>query len=273
MLVSVASAKAAPGASTLAALLAAMWPGDVARRVVLEADADGGVLAARWRAGWGTTWQPGVAEFAAQARTGIDTVLDDVAQDIGGGVGLLACLPDRRAATAVGALNDELAARLAGSDALVVADVGRARRETRGLWRRSQAVLLVTAAGIEGVQATGPLRAELSDAGARCGLVVVGDSGHELVEYGEVVGVDPGWVWQVPVDPRAARVVDEAGPASQKVKRSRLGRAVAQLAADLDHLTTTAAGTTDPEPGVALWATAGEADVSSTSFREVTSRG
>lgn len=255
----------------MAALLAASWPG-AQRRVLVEADADGGVLAARWRTGWATTWQPGVAELVAQGRTGVDDVLEDLAQHVGGGVGLLPGLGGRRAATTVAALDDDLAAALAASPALVVADIGRVRDATQGLWRRSQAVLLVTHAGIEGVQATGPLRAELAERGARCGLVVVGDSGHSLDEYRRVVGVEDRWVWHLPTDSRAARNVAESGPAAAKVTRSRLGRAAAKVAADLSGQLAEIDEASKPwSPG--LWASAPAADVGSVPFREVTTYG
>src|SRR5262249_61331290 len=64
MLIAVASVKGAPGVTTLALGLAALWPELGA--VLVECDPDGGDLAARF----GHHPDPGLASLAAAARTG-----------------------------------------------------------------------------------------------------------------------------------------------------------------------------------------------------------
>src|SRR5688572_10390884 len=58
------SVRGAPGVTSWSLLLASAWPSPRTDRVVLEADADGGVLAARY----GLGVEPGVAALVAAAR-------------------------------------------------------------------------------------------------------------------------------------------------------------------------------------------------------------
>ena len=70
MIIAVAGGKGSPGATAVAALLAAAWPrDDDGPPVLLEADPEGGVLAARWHHGLGVTHDPGLLSLAA-ARDG-----------------------------------------------------------------------------------------------------------------------------------------------------------------------------------------------------------
>ena len=62
-LIAVGSARAAPGATTLALALAATWP-QQRQMMIWEADPDGGVLAARY----GLGDQPGLSTIAATVR-------------------------------------------------------------------------------------------------------------------------------------------------------------------------------------------------------------
>lgn len=121
-LVAVGSLRGSPGVTTLAlALATAMSPG----ALVVEADPDGGVLAARH----GLSIEPGLLGLAGRARRGLGP--DDVTrslQHLPGGVPVLVTDPNADVAAAglsVGGAG--LAAALREHDTPVVVDVGRLR--------------------------------------------------------------------------------------------------------------------------------------------------
>lgn len=233
MLITIGSLAGSAGATTVAALLARHWP-TTDSRYLLEADPDGGVLAARWHERMGLSWTPGLVEVAGRTRGG-GSLLDALAasaQPVGGGVEVIPALPGRGAVeAALRGLSDEGLALVAASDRVVMADVGRFRPPTIGVVRRSRMTLIVCRPDLESAQLARPQITELSNAGAEVSVIIVGDAPYPAAEFADAAGVPH--VWSIPIDRRGAQLVREQGPAGRAVDRSRLSRAVRSVAEQL----------------------------------------
>ncbi|MCP3876888.1 MAG: hypothetical protein GY701_00615 [Sulfitobacter sp.] len=243
MLISVGSLKGSPGATTFAALLARMWPAEGEPvRMLLEADVDGGSLAASWHEALRTAWSPGVVEFAAAARgeSSMVAAFGDNAQPAGAGVGLVPGVPNRATmSAAISSLGDTGLAELARSTGLTVADIGRFRPPVAGLVRRSQLSVIVCHPTMADAQLLQPMVAELANGGARVGLVTVGDKPYGPAQMADVAGVEADVVWSIPVDGRTAAMVNQRGLGAKALLGSRLGRAVRTIASDIAATTAT----------------------------------
>ena len=91
MIWALAGGKGAPGATTLAALLAWLLAGPrVPTALVIEADPEGGVLAARWHDAAGLTHEPGLLSLAAARGGSVEERLRRHAQVVTDGVELVA---------------------------------------------------------------------------------------------------------------------------------------------------------------------------------------
>lgn len=119
-LVTLCSAKGSPGVTTLAMVLADLWPAPV---LLADLDLDGGDLGPRL----GLGFEPGLLSVAARGRAGLGWASVEAALQPAGRARVLAGLADPGQARGLGALWDELACLLAGADQLVLADVGRLR--------------------------------------------------------------------------------------------------------------------------------------------------
>jgi hypothetical protein len=222
--VAVASVKASPGATTLSVALALTWPRSDNRRVrMVEADPDGGVVAARM----GLASEPGMATFAVAARRGVtDELLDSHGQDLAEGVSVVAgaVSPDRMhaALASVPGLAGVLAAD-GGCDSVV--DVGRlsSRSPVIDVARKAGLTLLVATPRWDEVMAVAARAAALRDAGCAVGLVCVGAQPNPPGEFAAAAGVD--LVGVVGVDRRAAAMLVGEAPLSQtRLRRSDLWR-------------------------------------------------
>ncbi|MGI5214860.1 hypothetical protein [Plantactinospora sp. CA-290183] len=230
MLVACVSASGAPGVSTVAVGLAAGWPWPGA--VLVEADASGGVIAARF----GLSQQPGLASLAAAARHGgvsgtvaehvqrlpveVDAVVAPGSAEVTGG--------------SVALLSRHLDTALRHVAAVVVADVGR-------LYPGSPATELVASADVVVVVVTpeteyldhldarlAGLR-DLTD-GGRLGLVLSGKGLYSATEIVARLAV-PVWA-ELPHDPRGAGVLGGRF-IGRTWQRTALVRALRDLAATL----------------------------------------
>ncbi|WP_018221368.1 P-loop NTPase family protein [Salinispora pacifica] len=230
MLVVAASMSGAPGASTTALGMAALWPKHPA--LLVEADPGGGVVAARF----GLAQEPGLASLAAAARHGDNT--DGAApyvQQVP--LGLHVLVGPGAAETAAGAVS-VLAGRadaVAGlAPSVVVADAGRlyAHSPAWGLLRSTDAVVLVTWGSTEHLDHLDTrlpaLRAAVGLGGV--GLAVSGRSAYAPAEISGRLGV-PVWA-QLPTDRWGAGVL--AGRMTGRAwTRTRLAQALRALAASV----------------------------------------
>lgn len=216
------SAKASPGVTTTALALAATWPTD--RHVqVIEADPDGGVLAARQ----GVPSEPGLSTLAVSSRRSLSP--SDPAPHLqspaGSDVRLLVAPPAaEQARRSLQLAAAPLAAALRGlADTDAIVDVGRLRpdSEAMSLVEAADAVLLVARPRLDELQQLPARLRALRPTLARVGLLLIGDEPYPPAEVAvalaaEVVGV-------IADDRRAAEALGGAG-GSSRLGRSSLMR-------------------------------------------------
>jgi len=233
MIVAVASRKASPGVTTLTALLAAFWNEPDVFKVIIEADASGGTLAARWSTPHDLSWDPGLlAMSAVRGQLDID-VLRSVTQPLTESVSIAAAPPaPGQIESALMSLGDKGAAALAAAEGVrAFVDCGRlaASKPAIGIARRAALTLMVCRPNLEEIYAVQPGIRELQDAGCTVGLVCVGDGQYHPSEIAESCQVD--LVGVVPDDERAANALTANGFAAGRVfEKSGLAKRMAELA-------------------------------------------
>ncbi len=218
------SAKASPGVTTTALALAATWPAD--RNIqIIEADPDGGVLAARQ----GVPSEPGLSTLAVSSRRSfapgdLDPHLQAPA---GSDVRLLVAPPAaEQARRSLGLAATPLAAvlpRLDGTDTIV--DAGRLRPDSEAmpLIEAADAVLVVARPRLDELQQLPARLRALRPTLARVGLLLIGDKPYPPAEV--AVALDVEVVAVIADDRRAAEALGGAGGASH-LGRSPLLRSV-----------------------------------------------
>lgn len=227
-LVAVGTAKASPGASTLCLALGATWPTDGGTPFVIEADPDGGSLAARMSLGY----EPGLVSLAAAARREVDeTLLRSHSQAVGDGLSVI-CAPasPHQAHAALAAVGDRLAERLAQLSSAVVVDVGRVGPASPALplARGADLCLLVCRPRLDEIQHVRPRARALEQVGCRVGLVCIGASPYSPLEVAESAGVE--LVGVVADDPKGAAMLCGEPGDDRALRRSLLWRSAADLA-------------------------------------------
>ena len=152
MIVAVASDKGRPGVTTLAVLLALVWPGE---RVVLEADPSGGDLAFRLHhaaTGGFLEAEPTVLTLAADARAGLpEGAFPRYTQPTTLGVPVIAGALSAEAYTAMSRMWDAVAREASQWSGTVFADLGRLQpgHAAAVVARAAAALVLVTGADVE----------------------------------------------------------------------------------------------------------------------------
>ncbi|MCK9878294.1 hypothetical protein MXD59_21395 [Frankia sp. Ag45/Mut15] len=228
-----------PGATTLALALAAMGGG-----VVIEAGADGGVLAARCNLSLSAD-APGLASLAVAATRGRVTVLDH-AQACANGLPIVPASTTEE--TVAGALEGFTAAlpRLRqDADVPLLLDVGRVRQATAKLITFCDTLVLVTSAEREGLACALVRLPGLFLFARRIVLVVRGSASYTLADVRRLVAEQLGSslvpVLAVPDDPRGARDLAEGAGLR---RRSALLRAADRVlaACPAPDITSLAAG-------------------------------
>jgi hypothetical protein len=217
-IVGVAAVRGAPGVTTTSLLVAAAMPD----AVLVEADASGGVLAARY----GLGREPGLTTMLAEARSGGTIDWRAHAQSAGGVAVVVG--PDSPEAAQVlwQQSSDRIARVLRSLDATVVADLGRVGPHLPLAGALDVLVLLVR--GTREHLVTASHRLAALRAGARAvAVVVVGDGDYSALEVAQSLGV--GVLAALPDDPAAARILEGHSPA-RSLARTRLVRACQGLA-------------------------------------------
>lgn len=239
-LVAVGSPHGAPGVTTVAVGLARAWWAAGRPALLLEADPDGGVLAARL----GVSPRPGLTELAGRARADLDPdAFDDLAQPLPGGLPALLAHPSAEqtaAALRVGAAR--VAGALAADGCLAVVDVGRVRPATpaRPLVEAAAVVVVVTRPDAGSLAVLAHARRLLPPA-ERLAVVLVGDRPYPPGEVAAALELEVAAV--LPVDPRDAAAL----AAGRLAARRPLARSIVALAGGLlDRLADRVA---DPVPG------------------------
>ena len=235
MIWAVTGGRGAPGATTLTAMLARLWPAGGSDRLIIEADPEGGVLAARWHDAAGLTHEPGLLSLAASRGGPVEERLRRHAQVVTEGVELVAGPSGPAQAEAcLRALGEAAADAVADASVACFVDCGRLHPTSPALpWaRRAVGTLFVIRPRLDEVSALRPVADRLRDAGvAALGLVCVGHRPFHPLEVAEHAGLPLRGV--VAEDPTAAASIFSGGLDGRGLARTRLARSVADLARSL----------------------------------------
>ncbi len=233
-LVCFASFKGSPGTTLTALATAAAWPTDGNRRkLLLEADADGGALALRYQ----LPTKPGLISLAAAARRGLskDQIWDH-AQSLPGGLPVVLA-PDgpEQANEVLRGSGRELGQWLSAlPDVDVIADVGRLSIGSAAfeLVSAADAVLGVVRPTAIELQPAAQRMVALSAYGLRVGWVLIGEKPYTANDVSRAYGLPV--VHVVEHDDRGAKQM-ETGTNPNKLRRSSLVRSIAGLADTLSE--------------------------------------
>jgi hypothetical protein len=239
-LIAVGSAKGAPGATTVALTLAAVWP---RRAVLAELDPTGSDLLYRLRAADRAALDPdrGVLGYltGGDVESGGDPL--PYTQQVGAGLDLLVGPPPARVDEVAGSWG-LLADRLAAADVDTVADCGRLHPGSPALevLARCAAAVLVTRPTIDGVAhllARAAEVAEVVPAGAGLYAVVVTDvrdarSQREIDQLADRADLPLEVLGRLADDPEAVGLL--GGAWSGRLEKSLLVRSARDLAGKLD---------------------------------------
>jgi MinD-like ATPase involved in chromosome partitioning or flagellar assembly len=217
------------GVTTLAAGLAATWPGD-RRLLLVEADPAGGTLAAQ--AGLGP--EPGLVSLAAAARRqGDPSLAFEHVQSLPGDVPIVCGPPASSRARSALLMLSGMLGRLGELDAQVMCDCGRLDRTTDNvdLFERGRLAVLVSRPRLSDLNSLAAYLEERAEQARRPVLVLVGDGPYPANEVAEVLGVEVAG--HVPSDPDAAAAIGTAPISSRQLTRTPLVRALRSLAGAL----------------------------------------
>lgn len=220
-----ASAKSSPGVTTACLALAGVWPQGREVRIV-EADPDGGTLAARL----GLAAEPGLSTLAVASRR--SPAGDDVRHSQrlpGGEVSVLVAPPTaEQVARSLAMLADRLPSSLRAMEGDTLVDIGRIRPGTPAwpLVEAADAVLVVARPRVEELQQLPARLRALRSVPSRVGLLLVGDEPYPRAEVAAALDVEVLGV--LADDPRGAMAL--RGDASGRLARSALMRSARDIA-------------------------------------------
>jgi hypothetical protein len=262
-LIAVAADKGAPGVTTAAVALAAVWPRPV---LLAECDPAGGDLIYRLPAAGGGRLDPrrGLLSLAVSVRRGNQSGSAwEHAQKLHGGLDVLVGVASAEQGAGLEHMWDQVGMALSGlPGADVIADCGRLGPDGRyyDLLARAQAVLLVTRASLADLvrlrDRAAPIDAAIRGHGGapgRLGVVVVADHRHFGSALGEVRQVLSGPACPVRVlgglahEPRSADML--SGEWGGKLDKTLLIRTARAVAADLSGRLQPVPSPGAPQPG------------------------
>jgi hypothetical protein len=240
-MIAVGSVRSA-GATTLALTLAGCSDG----AVLVEADADGGVLALRY----GLSREPGLLSLAASRQPSAESVLEHAQRLPGGLPVVVAPESPQRAGQLLRTAGQRLAALLAGVEGTQLVDVGRISPTSPACTIAAAAavVLIVVRPRAEELVAAVERVVALGD---RAGLVLVGSGPYSASDVTTQLGCRV--FGSIAADARAAQAMAEGG-GPRKLGRSALVRSVRTLAATALDVVQASPGATDErtEPRMVL---------------------
>lgn len=237
MLTALYSAKGAPGVTSSALVLAAVWPRPV---VVIEADPTGGDLAYRCRATGGgqLAASPNVLGLVAALRGERQTDVSEWAQPLACGVNVVAGVQSPAQARGIGDLWRRLAVTAAAANVDVIADLGRIDRNapTMPLLTSADVRVPVLAASLDSIVHT---RAHLLDVlvdGGRTMPLVLGKSRtvaadardvDEVLAQGGVIAAPAAYL---PLDHPGLSAIEGGASPAGRGRGSQLVRAARTVA-------------------------------------------
>ena len=234
------SAKGAPGTTTTTLLLASLWP---APSIVLDADPLGGDIALRMQRSDGRAMDPerGLMSLIPQARRGlVPELIEQHAQEAVGGQLVLTGLPGPEQAVAVAPLWAGMAdafARIPDMDVFVDAGLVRSGSTHLALVEHSDLLLCVyrpTAwSAVHTRRRLESLENTLRDSGVRVGIIGVASEEDEPQRQSAAEAISAGLDWVtdyggVALDPRAVTMFE--GVVLYRPERTLLARSGRTLA-------------------------------------------
>lgn len=242
----VGSLKASPGATTAMLALAAVWP--PARPLLLvEADPDGGVLAARF----GLSADPGLATLASVLRR--DAGPDQLrrhAQTLPGGTPLIVgpVSPDQARVSLAGCAT-RLGTTLAELKADVIVDCGRlvGGSPVAPLLSAADTLLVVARPRLEELQYLVYRLPALREV-VNVGVLLIGETPYGPAEVERALGPESAWVARLADDPRAAAALNGVAGGLRHLAASALVRSAREVVAQLRHLAVPANSVTSDPP-------------------------
>lgn len=227
--VAIGSVKGAPGVTTTALAMAAVWP--AARSLlVVECDPDGGVLAARRELGF----EPGLVTLAAGLLRGSTTVADHT-QQLSDSVRVIAApTTAEQVHLSLGAAAYGMWEALTSDGADVLLDCGRltAASPAADLARMADHVLLLARPTVEDVAILRDRLPSLRRGGLDPRVLLLDDGLYRTDEVAEAIGAPV--LARLPIDNRTADALNGV-TARPPVARSRLLRSVRQVVDEVVH--------------------------------------
>lgn len=244
MLTVLYSAKGAPGVTSTALALAAVWPRPV---ILLEADPAGGDLAYRCRgaSGGAVASSPNLLGFAAATRGDRESTLQEWSQPLACGVQVVAGVQLPAQARGIGDMWRRLAVTAASADVDVIADIGRLGHDasTMPLVVSADARVPVMASAVESILHTRAHLLDVTVAGGRTVPLMVGPSrsaaadGRDVDDVLTQAGVIAAPTTHLPLDhPGLTALQGGASPAG----RGRTSQLVRGARTAAEHLLATA---------------------------------
>jgi hypothetical protein len=231
--VTVASVKGAPGVTTLACLMGAVWPAQ-RKAIVVEADPNGGDLAARFRLSSRVGWP----SFNAATRRGAGELsVEPHLQQLPGGLDALVGTAGMNGPEAVASMEAFVSSvRTAHSDQRdVLVDIGRVLPWDPGsmAWvGASDRMVVCTRADAASVYQVREKSAAIIDhCQGSVGLAVIGKSdypGHDIAEF---TGIPV--IGECALEPVVAAIAGFERPGQRRLRRSSLVRCAAELVSAL----------------------------------------
>ena len=248
-LVAIGSSRGAPGATILTVALAATWPAE-RELVIWEADAAGGVLAARYRLGD----QPGLSTLAATARLGHirREQLWEHTQPLPGGTPVIV---GGESATQASVVLDAVGGQLAEwfQDDLsldVLADVGRLApgSSSVAIAEHADVTLMAARPRLEELRPAAHNLHSLVSAGATVAWVLIGSGPYSADDVTKAFGFEVAGV--IPDDAAGADILVSGGSA-RALRQSLLIRSARSLAEGVAGRLDPQAATHETPPAVA----------------------
>ncbi|MEW6473870.1 MAG: hypothetical protein AB1679_16585 [Actinomycetota bacterium] len=231
-LLALTSAKHAPG-STTAALALAVAAGPLPASLIIEADPDGGDLAARCE----LAVEPGLGSLAASGRHGTPVDLAEHVQPLPAGpFALLAPPSPALARSALAALGGRLADAFGAWPGTVVVDCGRwdPNGPALPLAAAADTLVVVLRPTVDGVEHVRARLDDLHSAGAaRLAALLVGDRPYGAAEVAAALGIPVAGT--LPFDPRGANAL-ERRLLGAETRRSTIVRAARSALDVMDSL-------------------------------------
>lgn len=245
MLAAMFSAKGAPGVTSSALTLAAVWPRPV---VLIEADPSGSDLVYRCRAAIGGPLapSPNVLGLVSAARKERTTPLHAWTQRLGCGVDLVPGVTAPSQARGMAELWEALAGTLRSSEVDVIADLGRLHRESpaRSVLDSADFRIPVVVASLDAIMHTRELLKDLEFGGpGQTTPLLVGRTrtgSADCQDVDEVVagaGLIASPTGHLPLDHPGLSALEGGASPSSKVRASHLIRAARTFARGLLDLT------------------------------------